>query len=161
VVCPADFVYAYGGCYQLTDTALTWPDAVMACENQSAYLAAPRSEPEFRWIHEIFSLLGLLPTMDDVWLGANDISTEGVWRSVDAGTSGGADDDTPALSYRPWYYNQPDNGNGVENCALMKMRGASTGLWWDFNCGTKLQGLCKYNATMTPKFEGTIQYFYW
>ena len=154
VECPADFVYAYGGCYQLTAAALTWPDAVMACENQSAYLAAPRSEVEFRWILQLFTFAGVQSVTDDVWLGVNDITTEGVWRSVDAATNGGYDGETAAIAYARWYYNQPDNGNGVENCAAMRMQGTSAGLWWDFQCSSVLQGLCRYNATVTPKSEG-------
>ena len=146
VICPADFTYAYGECYKLTpSTALTWPDAVLACEQQSAYLAAPRSLSEARWVYDILSAAGKLVPGTDIWLGISDIAKEGIWQSVD---------DSEIVPFTFWASGQPDNANTEQNCGAMSVQGA--GRWLDHKCDKPLQGLCRYNASVTTMLEGTL-----
>lgn len=158
MVCPADFVYVRGGCYQITAPSplLSWPDAVAACDDQSAYLAVPRSQSETRWLFEIFSILGQISALPNgpwqaLWLGINDVTKENTWQAVDGGVA--------SLSFTNWIYAQPDNWDGVdlsfENCGAMIVQ--NLGMWADFQCSKPLQGLCKHNATVNPipnKLEG-------
>lgn len=145
-------MYVHGECYRMADgfNTFTWPAAVKACEQHSAYLASPRSVAEARWIFEVFHSLGLLAVSGEpsVWLGINDIAQEGVWRPVD----GGAPIETSAAYWQP---GQPDSRNyGNENC--VSMRDSDSGRWWDTQCVAALPAVCKYNATMVPTFEGTF-----
>lgn len=159
VVCPADFVYVRGGCYQITapSALLSWPEAVAACEVQNAYLAVPRSVPELRWLFEIFSVRGLFSAIpggpwQGMWIGINDISKEALWQPVDGGA---------ALSFTNWISGQPNNWDYVDNCfehcgALVVQ---SLGAWADYSCSKPLQALCKHNATVhhavPNKLEGS------
>lgn len=150
VTCPADFVYVLGECFQVT-SAITWPAAVVTCEQQSAYLTVPRSEAEWRWVQQVFTALGQIAVGGDVWMGLSDISEEGVWQRADR---------DELLAYTPWIAGQPNNfdfGLGsVENCAAASLE--HEGLWYDFPCYRALRGLCRHNATVTPMHEGTTIY---
>lgn len=160
MVCPADFVYVRGGCYQITAPSplLTWPEAEAACEGQSAYLAVPRSAPETRWLFVVFSILGHFSAIpggpwQGMWLGMNDVSKETIWQPVDGGA---------ALSFTNWASGQPNNwdydAGNFENCGALVVQ--SLGAWADFQCSKPLQALCKYNATVSHpvpnKLEGNF-----
>lgn len=140
-------MYVHGGCYQLTtSTSLTWFAAATACEQQSAYLAVPRSESEARWVHEMFFVrYPYATTVANVWLGINDISTEGDWQPTDGGGE---------LDFLYWSANEPNNAGGLQNCVAMSTRG--TAMWSDNACSTPSQGLCKYNTTVAPMPEGNL-----
>ena len=153
VLCPAGFTYVYGECYQITaSSSLTWPGAALACQNQSAYLAAPRSEAEARWLYEVFVTRGQISLEASVWLGISDISEEGVWRSVeDDGSNGGGYGGAP-VSFTYWTAGQSDSTNSAENCVMVGAWGK--GRWIDILCSTLARGLCKYDATITAKVKG-------
>lgn len=152
VVCPADFVYVRGGCYQITapSALLSWPEAVAACEDQSAYLAVPRSAVETRWLFEIFSILGQITPGQSmsIWLGMNDVTKETAWQPVDGGA---------ALSFTDWIYGQPNNWDGVsmENCGAFIVQ--AQGKWADYSCNKPLQALCKYNETVSHPVPNLLE----
>lgn len=72
-----------------------------------------------------------------VWLGANDMTAEGVWK----------DHTGLSILYKNWDAShfrppQPDGGRS-QNCAVLS--GASSGKWFDENCGDEKASVCQFN----------------
>lgn len=70
-----------------------------------------------------------------VWLGVNDVETEGVW----------IDQTGSPVSYKNWQSglnSQPD-GNRAQNCAVLSA--AAAGKWFDENCRDERSSVCEFN----------------
>ena len=65
-----------------------------------------------------------------VWIGLNDVATEGVFRWPDGSH----------VTYTKWDSSQPDNQHGYENCVEMAVDGGS---WGDTSCGRQLPFVCE------------------
>uniref|UniRef100_A0A671Q5F9 C-type lectin domain family 3, member Bb n=1 Tax=Sinocyclocheilus anshuiensis TaxID=1608454 RepID=A0A671Q5F9_9TELE len=68
----------------------------------------------------------------EIWLGINDMQTEGVWMDQ-AGSN---------IRYKNWKLPQPD-GSSAENCAVLS--GSSGGKWLDENCREERASVCEFN----------------
>lgn len=65
-----------------------------------------------------------------VWIGLNDVVTEGSFHWSDGSQ----------LTYSKWATGQPDNKNGYQNCVEMVVHG---GNWMDTSCGRQLPFICQ------------------
>lgn len=65
----------------------------------------------------------------EIWLGINDMQTEGVW----------VDQTGSNIRYKNWKLPQPDGGS-AENCAVL-----SGGKWLDDNCREERASVCEFN----------------
>ncbi|XP_017276685.1 tetranectin [Kryptolebias marmoratus] len=74
---------------------------------------------------------------EQVWLGVNDMTTEGTW--VDQTGVGVAYKNWDASNYRS---PQPDGGKS-QNCAVLS--GASQGKWFDESCREERPSVCQFN----------------
>lgn len=74
---------------------------------------------------------------EQVWLGINDMMTEGAW----------ADQTGLTISYTNWdtsnSRSRQPNGGMSENCAVLS--GASQGKWFDENCREERPSVCQFN----------------
>ena len=69
--CPESWHYWGNSCYKITETALTWSDAIDECKNLGGVLAAPSSDQENDFI------VNLMPENSVVWIDCNDQEVEG------------------------------------------------------------------------------------
>ncbi|XP_042362272.1 tetranectin-like isoform X1 [Plectropomus leopardus] len=74
---------------------------------------------------------------EQVWLGINDMVTEGTW----------VDQTGSSITYKNWDTSnhrspQPDGGMS-SNCAVLS--GASSGKWFDENCREEKPSVCQFN----------------
>ena len=120
-----------GHIYALTSAAMTWSAAAAAASSLGGYLATLNTKAENVWIWNQFET--------QVWIGANDRATEGTWVWDNGTTSddGGISDNISAGAKWPdgtvkWNTgSEPNNGGGIEDCALIR---DSSGVWNDLRC---------------------------
>ena len=104
---------------------VTWQEARRICVSNSADLASITSEGErvFAW--------ALAGGKESTWIGGNDLQTEGVWTWADG---------TP-WSNPLWDQGQPDNYQGLQDCAILWA--PANGLFDDDICTAKFKFICK------------------
>lgn len=133
--CTDPYLYIYGGCYLVTSAEYTWVDAISTCIENGGYLAAIESEAEARWVYQLLSAEGLLSVNDDIWIGLEDVTSEGTYRWTTGSES----------SFRYWAADQPTADN-YEDCVAMV---SSDQCRWDNRgCDTFYRALCKWNETV-------------
>ncbi|XP_025098347.1 snaclec trimecetin subunit beta-like isoform X1 [Pomacea canaliculata] len=125
--CPNDWKQFQHSCYGVADQLFTYAEALTICTKEAGDLLQINSESENRYIAR------LLPQnlAYSVWLGITDLFEEGVWMYSGRGTD---------LTYTKWSSNQPDNYNGMEDCAALNI---TTKLWYDTHCGSRLFFVCE------------------
>ncbi|XP_063406021.1 perlucin-like protein [Mytilus trossulus] len=96
--CPDDWVTFSGHCYWFVYRNVTWNIAKKNCQQKGGYLATVDSVAENSWL--------ISKLQAEVWIGLNDIETEGQWRWTS---------DNTAISTSYWQYPEP-NGERTENC---------------------------------------------
>jgi versican core protein len=105
---------------------MTWNAAKPRCEQEGGHLTSIHSTEENQF------LLTLLPQNHVVWIGANDLDTEGtfVWT------------DGSAWDFEAWKAGEPNNHGGGEDCTDFGYGGET--LWNDLPCNRKWGGfICK------------------
>lgn len=110
-------------CYIIGDTAASWGEGRDFCESWGGDLVQVGSREENALLREHATL--------DVWLGANDLATEGDFRWLD----GGALDDGP-----PWAFGQPDDFENIEDCVELRAMDDS---WNDVPCSSLKPPVCE------------------
>ncbi|KAJ7369422.1 hypothetical protein OS493_039061 [Desmophyllum pertusum] len=68
--------------------------------------------------------------LDGVWIGLNDVTTEGAFSWPDGSH----------VTYTKWVSNQPDNQNDYQDCVEMTI---DQGTWDDTSCGRQLPFVCE------------------
>ena len=96
------------------------------CISQGAHLASIHSAEEMAFVEQIVRVK--FPGYADFWLGADDLSSEGIWKWLDG---------TP-MNYLKWNSGEPNNGR-IENC-LEHLLGRG---WNDRGCSTIRGYVCK------------------
>ncbi len=161
----ADFRFTFDGhTYDVITSGLTWADASTAAQNKSingnpGYLARIDSEQEN---DEIFSqLLNNIDSSDFanslapdgggasyVWIGANDIQTEGQWVWVDNGAQFWQGDNTGSAVdalYNNWGIEPDDfNGQDAAGIALTDWPFGVAGQWNDVDTDNTLYYIIEY-----------------
>ncbi|XP_041374864.1 perlucin-like protein isoform X2 [Gigantopelta aegis] len=101
------------------------------CKDLGGYLAEITSVDENKGI--INYLEAKNPTVKSVWLGGTDILHDGTWFWMHS---------KDPITFSAWVSGQPDNFHG-ENCIHLNRYGSGTWGWNDYDCKTKLYGLCE------------------
>jgi hypothetical protein len=121
---------------------LSRDDAKDSCANKGMALVRVDSADENRFIRNLLTA--------PVWMGANDLTTEGVWQwarpTSDSGSqfwSGGPTGARLGSLYTNWAPNSP----AVGRCGLMNN---VDGRWVDANCDTVLGYVCEHNPSPRP-----------
>jgi hypothetical protein len=164
----ADFQFIFDGhTYDVITSGLTWAGASAAAQNKMingspGYLARIDSSEENA---EIFNQLSInIPSSDFantlapdgggasyVWIGANDIQTEGEWVWVDNATQFWQGDSTGTVVgglYNNWG-NEPDDFNGQDSAgiALNDWPFGVAGQWNDVDTENSLYYIIEYAAS--------------
>lgn len=143
VTCPAGFYYIYDGCYQRTSTnqAMPWIGAGITAAEQNATLASVHSMAHYRWLRELMSCRGW--SIGEVWLGGNDISTEGSFMNLDGSV----------FDFVDWARENPDNGDGWRNCVYFYLYD-SEWKWRDAPCSNFRMSLLKWQGDNAHAQDG-------
>ena len=110
--------------YKVNTNPLSWWEAQTHCISLGGNLATIRSNAENERVQA--------QSNSNVWIGLNDLESEGRWRWV-----GG---EYPVFT--KWDSGQPDNWHSGEDCAHMR----SNGVWNDAPCRDKLASVCEFGA---------------
>ena len=103
-----------------------WSDAQSRCEQEGSHLASVLSPEENQFLVDLDTSEG------SVWLGGNDIATEGTWVWTDG----------LAWNYQNWYPSNPSNHGSNEHCAHIYFT-KDDGLWNDIHCSHLSAFICK------------------
>lgn len=134
--CSADDEFsdtASGKCYRRNTETLNWNDAEAACVTWGGHLAGVATTAENELVVTALREAGV---QELVWVGANDLTTEGTWQFANG----------EAYAYTtgqpPWGEGKPNDFNMAEDCASVDTMTAE-GLWNDVSCEDLLPSLCE------------------
>jgi hypothetical protein len=124
--------------YVFCNVNLAWTVARDRCASIGMALVRVNDATESQWV---FDNVYDTPPRQGVWLGANDIATEGEWRWPDGalfwlGTSMGSAQNG---LFSAWYPTSP-SGQGPRDCAALD--GGTLG-WYDLDCMTPQPYICE------------------
>ncbi|XP_066304554.1 lymphocyte antigen 75-like [Branchiostoma lanceolatum] len=119
-------------CYQINSASVqTWREAQLMCGQRGGDLLSITTP------HEQFYITGLLSSvtgMASLWIGANNLGTQGGWRWNDGS----------AFVYFNWA--SGPNGGSTDNCVEIT---SSNGRWNDLSCDEGRGYICKTRQTPT------------
>ncbi|XP_070539927.1 perlucin-like protein isoform X2 [Ptychodera flava] len=108
----------------------SWSSAKQQCALKGAKLVTINDNFEDAFIREIARLEGYM------WIGFNDITTEGYWRW----------DDGSQVTFFNWAQGRPSTSSSNTNdCAVLHRY--SNGQWYDQNCNTAYGYICEKKFT--------------
>ncbi|XP_071507011.1 macrophage mannose receptor 1-like [Diadema antillarum] len=126
-----------GKCYLFRDTDYkNWDEAQMQCKLGGGDLLSIADNTEQTYITTRL----LYVTQSSLWIGANDLSSEGGWQWIDGS----------GFSYLNWNVDEPNNYEDGEHCVEIY---AGNGKWNDFFCDRGLGYICKKNGYLTTHFN--------
>ncbi|XP_072010917.1 tetranectin isoform X1 [Engystomops pustulosus] len=124
---------ALNKCFLSFSEAKTYHAASDTCISQGGTLSAPENGDENDSVYDY--VRKSLGSGSEVWIGINDMATEGTW--VDMTGS--------RISFKNWeteITTQPDGGK-QENCASLSA--VAIGKWFDKNCKETLPFVCQFS----------------
>ncbi|XP_041842901.1 macrophage mannose receptor 1-like [Melanotaenia boesemani] len=127
-------VCSNGSHYYITETEMTWMDAVANCETKNSSLVQIQNSTMNN------EIMNLLSNVTEVWIGLNR-SVDWYW--ADTGKS---------ATFLNWQNGQPDNLNGNEFCAAMV---TEDGTWTDEQCDELYYFVCKELEIIIPEGAGS------
>lgn len=144
--CPLNFAYIYGGCYLLIEEPSNWFDGVTGCARLGATIATLTTTAEVGWVYTYLQTQG--QTGQSVWIGLNDIDTNGDYLWFDGNKS----------NFTYWTSGHSSGGNINLNCVLMLYYDYFR--WSEAYCSTLNPTLCKWNSSVPSETDGTQCYIY-
>lgn len=128
-------IKTHGKCFLADPLKKRYHTASEDCNAMGGILSAPTSEDENKHLSDY--IRQSIGSAEQVWLGINDMATEGKWM----------DQSGLGITYKNWDTSnyrspQPDGGKS-QNCAVMSA--ASSGKWFDENCREEKASVCQFN----------------
>ncbi|KPP61382.1 tetranectin-like [Scleropages formosus] len=123
----------HGKCFLVDPLKKRYHTASEDCIAKGGTLSVPVTREENEQLHNYVRMT--LGPKEQVWLGVNDMSTEGSWIDQTGST----------VRYKNWDSRvtpQPDGGP-VQNCAVLSS--AASGKWFDENCRDEKASVCEFN----------------
>ncbi|XP_061681237.1 tetranectin-like [Syngnathoides biaculeatus] len=125
-----------GKCVLANPAKKSYHTASEDCNALGGVLAAPTSADENDLLRDYLRLS--VGRDEQVWLGINDMVTEGTW----------ADQSGASIQFKNWDTSgsrgrQPDGGQS-QNCAVLS--GAAQGKWFDEKCRDEKASVCQFNV---------------
>uniref|UniRef100_A0A8C7Z677 Mannose receptor, C type 1b n=1 Tax=Oryzias sinensis TaxID=183150 RepID=A0A8C7Z677_9TELE len=122
--CSDPWIPYNGHCFHLHRTPLTWADAQKECRKEGGDLSSIYNVEDQSFV---ISQLGYASS-DELWIGLNDRSTEGLFEWSDHST----------VSFTSWEFGKPLKSTS-ENCVLLR---GENGNWADRYCEEKHGFIC-------------------
>ncbi|KAK2887579.1 hypothetical protein QQF64_013219 [Cirrhinus molitorella] len=119
-----------GKCFLVDTVKKRYHTANEDCIAKGGILSTPLSSDENTQLYD-YVRQSIGPDAE-IWLGINDMQTEGVWK----------DQTGSNIRYKNWKLPQP-NGGSAKNCAILS--GASGGKWLDDSCREERASVCEFN----------------
>lgn len=128
-------IKVHNKCFLIDVVKKRYHTASEDCNSLGGVLSAPMSSTENDQLRDYIRLS--LGQDEQMWLGINDMITEGQW----------TDQTGSSVSYKNWDTSnfrspQPDGGMS-QNCAVLSA--ASNGKWFDENCREEKASVCQFN----------------
>ncbi|XP_033181795.1 C-type lectin domain family 4 member M-like isoform X2 [Anabas testudineus] len=123
-MCPERWIKFGNSCYFTNTSMGDWSNSKSSCENLDAQLVIINSQEEQRFLNS----LGV-----EAWIGLTDQERESVWKWVD-GT---------VVNTKYWRASQPDNWDGIENCAAISTGFPPLSNWNDLPCTIQRRFICE------------------
>ncbi|XP_060949277.1 tetranectin-like [Limanda limanda] len=125
----------HGKCFLADPVKKRYHTASEDCNAMGGVLSTPTSGDENDQLRDY--IRQSIGPDEQIWLGFNDMITEGTW----------TDHTTFGITYKNWdTFNsrapQPDGGQS-QNCASLS--GAAAGKWFDENCRDEKASVCQFN----------------
>ncbi|XP_003926292.1 tetranectin [Saimiri boliviensis] len=120
-------------CFLAFTQAKTFHEASEDCISRGGTLGTPQTGSENDALYEY--LRQSMGNEAEVWLGFNDMASEGSWVDMTGAR----------ITYKNWETEitaQPDGGK-TENCAALS--GAANGKWLDKGCRDQLSYICQFS----------------
>lgn len=141
ISCPSGWL-SYGfHCYLFTSgnstTGKTFSDAESDCVSNNSHLVDIHSFYENAFVVKTLPLYAdSFSSGNWMWIGLNDIQTEGLYEYTDGGT----------VTFTSWRRNQPDDYRHVEDCGhiyAFPSEHLGNGMWNDLGCTSKQGWICE------------------
>lgn len=126
-------VKSHGKCFLADPVRKRYHTASEDCNALGGVLGTPTSSDENDQLRDY--LRQSIGPNEQVWLGINDMGTEGTW----------VDQTGTTITFKNWDTSgsrQPDGGQS-QNCAALS--GAARGKWSDENCREEKPSVCQFN----------------
>ncbi|KAL4229837.1 hypothetical protein ACF0H5_010229 [Mactra antiquata] len=117
-------------CYLFSSTSSTWQDAVKSCSDMGGRLAEVYSKE----VNDFLTNMRKAANVNDIWLGASDIETEGTFKWETSKK------EIDINSFTNWSPNQPDNWY-TEDCLHSF---GDSGSWNDIKCTSSYRYICEF-----------------
>ncbi|XP_042353142.1 macrophage mannose receptor 1-like isoform X2 [Plectropomus leopardus] len=129
--CATPWIPYNGHCFQILRTPTqTWSGAQKACRKEEGDLVSIRNVEDQSFV---ISQLGFAST-DELWIGFNDIRTEGLFDWSDHST----------VSFTSWQFGKPSVSTDADDCVLIT---GENGNWADHSCDEKHGFICMKQST--------------
>ncbi|XP_071807825.1 C-type lectin domain family 4 member M-like [Asterias amurensis] len=123
-LCPPTWSQWQDKCYKMHGADVTWEEGKQICVALGGVMVVPRFEGEVQHLINMCSCSWL-------WIGCNDIQTEGTWVCLDG-------EGTNDVQDKIWAEGEPNNDGGNEDCA----EGWAAG-WNDIPCDIRRSLICQ------------------
>ncbi|KAM6899710.1 tetranectin-like [Xenentodon cancila] len=128
-------IKTHGKCFLAESARKRYHTASEDCNALGGVLGTPTSIDENNQLRDYISQS--IGPDTQVWLGINDMMTEGAW----------VDQTNSRITYKNWDMSnsrstQPDGGKS-QNCVVLST--ASQGKWFDENCREEKASICQFN----------------
>ncbi|MBN3305527.1 TETN protein, partial [Amia calva] len=123
----------HGKCFLAVNEKKSYHTANDDCMSKGGTLSTPLNGDENDSLYDY--MRKSIGQEAQVWLGINDMMSEGSWKDV-TGTN---------IKFKNWeteITTQPD-GNRSQNCAVLS--GTANGKWFDENCRAEKPFICEFN----------------
>jgi TolB protein len=124
--------YHNGHRYTVTGGNMTWIEARNLAWSLGGNLVVIDDAAENEFLANRFGV----PLDDTFWIGLNDYTDEGNFRWIDGSP----------LIYTNWRAGEPNNGGGIEHCAVTDLVVAGNMTWNDVDCGAPYRAIIEWNS---------------
>ncbi|XP_046542998.1 C-type lectin lectoxin-Lio2-like [Haliotis rubra] len=128
-LCPSGWTLFGDSCYDVVKDKEEWAEANYLCEIHQGYMAVIESSAENDFVKGLIKTEGVT---EDVWIGADDLWEEGVFRWAATNQE---------LNFTDWKAGEPNNIHNNENCVEIEYYLQDQ--WNDDMCTKKQSFICE------------------
>jgi len=138
--CPSGWVHAHSeGCFAfLSESNVTWMNAMRACEKVGGYLAQPQTQEQMEFLHGLAEMYAQFTGVYNWWLGLTDVGHEGIWEWNHT---------MEEVTETFWAAGSPNTEDGnILDCGSIHLYQGNL-LWRDLDCSASMD---QHGAAISP-----------